>query len=443
MRTADRQPFLMLAMLLVALGGLLSGCGWFSSPGPSGDDDESRGIYALGHLRPSAGIVSIGAIPGERLLRLDPDVQVNQLAPANGILGLLASYDLGKAQIDALIMKQNLAGKNREQQLQLIRAQRAQAEAAKAEAQAKRSELPLQEEKLKLLKEAGELAKAEHQRLHDLSLEDPELVNRYQLDKQENEMELAIQDHKIAQERVAAAENATQKAVAAADENIAVADLNEEQLKAGYDSQAIAQEIAVAEETLKRSVLLAPNVPASQVKNVLGIQCTEDHKDDESEQPSPERPFTVLKVFLQEGEFITQTPIVQLADLREMVCIAEVYEADVQEIEERMGVTIRSPSFSGALADGEKDPKTGIRAGGMRGTVQRIGSIIAPPGLANRNPLAPADRSVVEVRITIDDDEAVAHARSLVDLQVTVEFDRKSQQNKTAQGGEHDGDANQ
>lgn len=440
MCTVDRKPLLLLAMLLVACSGLLAGCDLFSSSGSSNEEESSRGIYALGHLKPSAGIVSIGAIPGERLQQLDPDVQVNELAPANGILGLLASYDLGKAQLAALIMKQELTVKKREQQLQLIKAQRAQAEAAKAEAEAKRAELPVQQEKLNLLEEASQIAQAELQRLVDLSLEDPELVNQYQLDKQRNEMDLAIQEHKIAKKRVSGASLATEKAVAAANENIAVADLNEKQLNEGFDTEAIAQEIAVAKETLKRSVLLAPNVPASELHDVLGIECELDHEDDDDEQPSAERPYTVLKIFLQPGEFITQTPIIQLADLREMICIAEVYEADVKEIDDKMGVTIRSPSFSGVFADGEKDPETGIRAGGMRGTVQQIGSIIAPPGLANRNPLAPADRSVVEVRISIDEEEAVAHVRSLVDLQVTVEFDSKSNQNTTAHGGESDGD---
>ena len=115
-----------------------------------------------------------------------------------------------------------------------------------------------------------------------------------------------------------------------------------------------------------------------------------------------------------------------MGDLRNMVCIAEVYEADVKEIEKGQGVTIRSPSFSGEFADGEVDEKTKVRSGGMRGTVERIGGMIAPPGMANRNPLAPADRSVVEVRITIDDEKAVEQARSLVGLQVTIEFDRKA-----------------
>ena len=406
MCSANRQHTRMLAMLLVVLSGLLTGCDWFSPSRPTSDEDQRRGIYALGRLRPSGGIISIGAIPGERLQQLDPDVQENQLAPANGILGLLASYELGKAQLEALRMKKELTVKKREQQLQLIKAQRAQAEAAKAEAEAKQAELPLQEEKLKLLEEASGLAQAGHERLVELSLADPELVNLHQLDKQKNEVGLAIQEYKIAKKRVTAAKLATKKAIAAAEENIAVADLSERQLRAGYDTEAIVQEIAVAQETLKRSVLLAPNVSASQLRNVLDIQSKEDHEDDDNEQASSERPYTVLKVFLNPGEFITQTPIIQLADLRQMVCIAEVYEADVQEIEDSLGVTIRSPSFSGIFADGDVDPETEIRAGGMRGTVDRIGSMIAPPGLANRNPLAPADRSVVEVRITIDDEQA-------------------------------------
>jgi HlyD family secretion protein len=442
MRAANRQPLVLLTLLVVASGGLLTGCGLFSSSSESSDEDSSRRIFALGHLRPADGIISIGAIPGERLLQLDPDVQVNQLAPADGILGLLASYDLGKAQLDALMMKQAMTVKKRASQLQLIKAQRAQAVAAKAEAEAKQAELPLQQEKLMLLEEASQIAQAEHQRLVDLSLEDPELVNFHQLDKQRNEMDLAIQEHKIAKQRVVAANIAAEKAIAAADENIAVADLNESQLKEGFDADAIAQEIAIAKETLKRSVLLAPNVSGSELDNVLEIECTREHQDDDNSHSSPERPYTVLKVFLRPGEFITQSPIVQLADLREMVCIAEVHEGDVKEIEGGMKVTIRSPSFSGVLADGDKDPETGIRPGGMRGTVDQIGAIIAPPGLTNRNPLAPADRKVVEVRITIDEPEAIAHARRLVDLQVTIEFDKKSKPITTAGSGKNDGDAN-
>jgi hypothetical protein len=141
-------------------------------------------------------------------------------------------------------------------------------------------------------------------------------------------------------------------------------------------------------------------------------------------------------------------PIMQLADLSRMVCVAEVYEADRKEVSVGQPVIIRSPAFSGKFADGPAEEQSHRRSGGMRGRVARIGRLIAPPGLTNRNPLAPVDRSVVEVLIEIDhaaqqtaegdapqarrpatpdpgrngDDSAQAQAGKNVGLQVTVEF---------------------
>jgi len=123
-------------------------------------------------------------------------------------------------------------------------------------------------------------------------------------------------------------------------------------------------------------------------------------------------------------------PIMQLGDLSKMVCIAEVYEADVKELAVGQQVTIRSPAFSAPFADGDaENNKTAgdanRQSGGIKGRVTRIGNLIASPGLANRNPLAPADRSVVEVRIEITDKAAIEHAAKRVGLQVTVEFGDK------------------
>ncbi len=429
MRMGHRPTRRNLTALLLPLS-FLAGCDsqFLGGGKEASTDDVPRSVYALGRLEPAGGIISISAIPGERLQKLDADVKENALVPANGILGLLASYDLGRAQLHALKTKLDLASKKRAQDLQMIKAQRAQAEAAKAEAEAKQSALPLQEEKLDLLKEASKLASAEHQRMYELSQADPDLVNPHQLAKKKNEMDLAKQEQKIAAERLESAKEAAAKAVKAAEENIQVAELSEKQLKKGFDTMAIEQEIAVAEETLKRSVLLSPHVPAKELDNVLDIECKRDHPEEDDQQATDERPYTVLKVFLRPGEFITQTPIVQVGDLRSMICIAEVYEADVKELQKEQGVTIRSPSFSGKFADGPLDEKTGKRGGGMRGTVKRIGRIIAPPGVQSRNPLAPADRSVVEVRIAIDDPAAVDHAKAFVGMDVTVEFDEDTDQ---------------
>ena len=106
------------------------GCDWLS-PQKTRDTpkDQIRQVYALGRLEPAGGIISISAIPGERLKELDPDVIENERAPSNGVLGLLASFDLGKTQLKALEKKKQLAGKKRLHQVEVARAQKSQAEA--------------------------------------------------------------------------------------------------------------------------------------------------------------------------------------------------------------------------------------------------------------------------------------------------------------------------
>ncbi len=388
-----------------------------------------RQVYALGRLEPAEGIISISAIPGERLKQLDPDVVENERSPANGILGVLASYDIGRTQLEALIKKAQLSDRKRGHEMQMANAQQAQAEAALAQAQAKQKELELQIGKLDALGEASRLAAKEYELLVELSKSDADLVTKHQLEKQENEMVMATQEFTIARDSYASAQDAADKAVAAADANIKVAEMTLQQLAEGYDKQAIEQEILVAKETLKRSILLAPNVSAESIKDVMEIECVKDCSPD---QPESQGPYTVLKTFLRPGEFITQTPIVQLGDLSDMVCIAEVYEADVKELAVGQEVTLRSPAFSGDFADGPVDASTGKRPGGIKGEVERIGSLIASPGLANRNPLAPADRSVVEVRIKIADQAAIEHAAKRVGLQVTVEFGKKPTDNEAS-----------
>ena len=409
--------------LAIAFCCVLSGCGQSSSPtGGATTATTARKVYALGRLEPAQGVISISAIPGERLKELDPDVVENELCPANGILGLLSSYDIGKTQLRALEKKAELSDLKRSHEIQIAKAQYAQAEAALAQAEAKQQELALQGGKLGALEVASQLAAVEYAQLADLSLSDPELVTAHQLAKQANQMEMANQEFIIASQSYDSTTEAAAKSVIAARANITVAAMTVEQLNQGYDKQAIEQEIIVAEETLKHSVLLAPNVTAASLENVVGIMCKQDCTP---ENPESYGPYTILKVFVRPGEFITQTPIVQLGDLSQMVCIAEVYEADVKEIEAGQQVTIRSAAFSGKFADGPLDRKTRSRPGGIQGTVQRIGKLIASPGLANRNPLAPADRSVVEVRIELKDPTAIRHAAKRVGLGVTIEFGDK------------------
>lgn len=421
------RPVLGCAVVAILCG---AGCDRWASDAVTAARHQPRQIYALGQLEPAGGIISISAIPGERLLELDPDVVENQREPANGILGVLASYNLGQAQLGALLQKKDAVSAAHTHQLAMAKAQKKQAEASLAQAHAKLKELELQTIKLSALEVASQLAAEDFAQLEALHAQDPELATEHQLRKRANEMEMAQADFRIAKESYGSAKEAADKAVAAAEASARAAEISLEQLSQRLEEQGVAQEIEIAQETLKRSVLLSPSVSPATLENVFTIETVADHPPGSTDDRGP---LTVLKIFLRPGEFVSQMPIMQLGDLSRMVCVAEVYEADVKDLHVGQAAVIRSPAFAGKFADGV-DPQTRSRTGGMAGTIERIGNVIGSPGLANRNPLAPADRSVVEVRVTIDDPEAIAEAAQRVGLQVTVEFVRT----ETSTGAEAD-----
>jgi HlyD family secretion protein len=121
----------------------------------------------------------------------------------------------------------------------------------------------------------------------------------------------------------------------------------------------------------------------------------------------------VLKAFLRPGEFVTETPILQLADLSEMVCVCEVFEADAKLIRVGDEALLTSSAFAAPFDEA-----------GIPGKVSRVGQLITAPGIASRDPLARADRHVVEVLVQIDPENAAATAQAaaLVGLQVNVKF---------------------
>jgi len=445
--------------LTLALLASLPGCEWRSSSEEIvSTEGLPRTIYALGHLAPATGVIDIRATPGDRLKKFINVVE-DEIAPESGILGLLSSYDMGRAQLNALLKKRELTLQKHAQQIQLAEAQWAQAIASKAQTQAKLTELTLQRGRLEALQVARDLAEGEFLRLEKLRSSDPELVTGHQLDKQKNRMNLASEDYKIARDTHASATTATELAVSAAEANVEVAEITKQQAAKNFEKLVVDQEIEIAREVLKRSILVAPHESPAAMRELLLADTNDEPVRSQETPTADEKPqYTVLKVHLRRGEVVTQGPILQLGDLRTMVCIAEVHESDVKELSVGQTVTIRSPAFSGRFADGTLDTTTKVRSGGMKGHVVRIGRMIVSPGLSNRNPLAPIDRSVVEVRIKIDDEDlvtdglspaamqtennlkehaktgtATAHASRHVGGQVTVEFDKKK-----AEGGKPD-----
>jgi HlyD family secretion protein len=370
-----------------------------------------RQIVALGRLEPAGGVLEIGAVPGDVLKRLADGVGEGAEVEAGAELAYLESYDLRATQLEAANAKLDLGEKQRIQELALAKANYERAVAAKAEADAKLEELDAQAEGLTNLADATRIAQADLQSLVDLRATDSELVTDIQFRRKQNDAERAVKEYEVKQRTHTAAMKAAQAAVTAAEENVKLARVNLD-LAEDVDQSLVAKiEKRVAEETLEQSVLRAP-------------------------APRGDAPpkYTVLKTFVEPGEFITQLPVFQIADVSQMACIAEVYEADVKEIAVGQRVTIHSPALSKPYADAE----AADGGPGLPGKVARIGALVSSGGLIQRNPLAPSDRSIVEVTIDIEGENAAATAKAMeeaaghIGLQVTIKFGAKPGQEAEA-----------
>jgi HlyD family secretion protein len=347
-------------------------------------------------LEPTGGIISISALPGEKLKSYAEGVAEGAKVAAGAELARTESFDLRQAQYEAADLKLDLSRKQRERERAAAAAQLEQSLAAKAQAEAKVQETLSQQEQLQNLGEAAAIAQEDYAQLERLQAKDPELVTEHQLRRRRNAADRAQKEYDTAAAAYPHALEAARKSLAAAEANVKVARQNVE-LAESVDQTVVAEmERRVAEESRNQSTLRAPEVEGGSTE------------------------FTVLRILLQPGEFVAQIPVLEIGDVGKMVAIAEVYEADAKELELGQSALIRSPAFAGKYGGGGD--------GGIRGKVTRIGTMVASPGLTNRNPLAPSDRSVVEVRVEIDpaDQEATAEAARRVGLQVTVEFGEKA-----------------
>lgn len=112
----------------------------------------------------------------------------------------------------------------------------------------------------------------------------------------------------------------------------------------------------------------------------------------------------VLEVHARAGERVGGDGVLELGDTRRMFAVAEVYETDVAKVAPGQRARIRSPAFPEPLG----------------GTVERVGLKIGRMDVLDTDPVAKADARVVEVRIELDESDAVA---GLTNLQVEVDIE--------------------
>jgi HlyD family secretion protein len=183
------------------------------------------------------------------------------------------------------------------------------------------------------------------------------------------------------------------------------------QLQSAKRNQQSAIEAAELGQTAARASLKSAERSLASLRKLSGdekaIKLTKQIAEDKRDSAKVETPVdgTVLKILAKQGDVVTNTPLMQIADLSSMECLVEVVDRLVGNVKKHQEVVISSPAL----------PRD------IHGTVSDIGRTVGNSKLQEPNPLAMVDRKTVDVRVKINQAD-IEIASRLVNLQVAVKI---------------------
>jgi len=122
----------------------------------------------------------------------------------------------------------------------------------------------------------------------------------------------------------------------------------------------------------------------------------------------------VLRILTREGEQVGTHPVLQLADTRSMVVVAEVYETDVAAVRGWYAAQPVRATAKARFAHGKGRL--------FHGTVEQVSDVVLRNSVFSLDPRRNVDRRVVEVRIRLDKEDCVEAAHFInMQVEVTIE----------------------
>jgi HlyD family secretion protein len=380
---------LVLALGLAGLAGYLAYANWpaytpgerpaAATPAPAGDPDAAIG--ALGRVQPAAGILSAFGPPGDRVL--DLKVGVGDAVKVGQLLATLSGDDARQAAVDALTSQLAEADALRQSLNESRDARLMDAEYEVAAADAK-----LESELAGLAARVAVLGVQQRRAAREL-----ERLQKAQRDG------LPVSEQELLQAQTAADQMAAEAKAAADQQGL----LRNQQTKA---AASLAAKKKLIEAEAKRGLAQVPT------DSLLVSKRAAERKLEDGRLVA-HRAGRVVKVLARPGDVLGSAPAVQIADPKDLVVLAEVYETDVARL--------RGWLAGGKLVPAEIDGRVLGDGTTLKGTV-------TPPGVAPmiaRNqvfalgPREDADRRVVEVEVKLEP-AAAARLADYLGLQVRV-----------------------
>ncbi len=318
-----------------------------TSETPSDEANAQADVVGMGRIEPAGGLIDVGAMMGDRLDSLRVK-EIGQAADDQASGGDGKKDNVKKDEVK----KGDPLGDLESRELRALQLEAARLNVKKAEAAG--LSMAAHRQKIELLKIRLAMAQKDQERIEGLN---KDMVTEQERERQSLVVRQAESELASAQAMLAQMERANELGL-----------------------EAARLELKTAETQYARTQLTAPCDGA------------------------------ILKTYVRPGETIGAKPILQMADLRQMVVIVEVYENQVKHLRLGQEAIVTSKAFPPPFD-----------ATGLRGKVTRIGQMINVPLLKSVDPFAPADRHVVEVRVALDEKSSRV-AAALTNLQVDVRF---------------------
>jgi ABC exporter DevB family membrane fusion protein len=343
-----------------------------------------RSVFALGTLEPRGGAVLVTsplvATPirdvqvkegqlvrrGETLVTLDPTVPEEELRIAQS----QRAHALERQQTEIALATQRVEAAD----LALEQAQKARG-----------LELDSQRKQLEVSLTKVEQAQNDLSRLENLESGPRPLVSSQQVEHQKTLVKLATAEQSAAKAALQRLEQT----------------LNFNEQKAESEKRAAEEALAIAKKgtpvaTLDRQIKLA------------------EYKLAQTKVTAPSA-GTVISILAHPGELVSAQPLMQIADLEALQCLAEVDVADLPILQDKRDAFITCRAFRGAK---------------IKATIERIRNVAGAATLRPVDPRRTVDRTVATVVLKVDAAEAAKliggsvqdAGTALMGLQVDVEI---------------------
>ncbi|HZG38497.1 MAG TPA: efflux RND transporter periplasmic adaptor subunit [Nodosilinea sp.] len=335
-------------------------------------------VVALGRVEPASRVINVATAESGRIDRLE--VQKGDRVEQGQILAYLDTYDVRRAERDvaASQLAEARAQLAAETTLGNSQVQEASTRVGQIDGP-QQAAIAAQQSAVESLQAELSVAEIDLARFQELNASGA--ISRQELDRQQATVNSLRADLGNAQATKQRLEQARLSDIRNAQAQVVSAQATTTRAQVASQIDSAAQNLALAEAQLARTIVRSPQ--AGQV----------------------------LDVFAYPGEAVSPAdgPILALGDTRQMVVVAEVYETDIGLV--KLGQPVTITSRNGAFSDT------------LTGTVSEIGLQIAKNDVLDDDPAANADARVVEVRVAVDQSEAVA---ALTNLQVDVAIDIES-----------------